>query len=150
MNYHLRIALLSDLTALADHNQAMALETENRELSRPVIEAGLKAVLSDPQKGFYLVATHEDGRVAGNLMITFEWSDWRNAPMWWFQSVYIRPTDRGVGLFKKMYLHILEMARSKGVKEVRLYVDKTNEHAQRVYESLGMKQSHYFMYEIDL
>lgn len=149
MSYSLRTALLPDLPILADHNQAMALETEDRALARPIIEAGLNAVLSDPHKGFYLVAEQE-GRIAGNLMITFEWSDWRNGPMWWFQSVYIRPEDRGKGLFRQMYQHVLDMARSKGVKEVRLYVDKENKNAQKVYESLGMVQSHYYMYEIEL
>jgi GNAT superfamily N-acetyltransferase len=149
MSYSLRKALLPDLAILADHNQAMALETEGRELNRATIEAGLMAVLSDPHKGFYLIAEHE-GRIVGNLMITFEWSDWRNGMMWWFQSVYIRPEHRGAGLFREMYQYILNDARRKGVKEVRLYVDKSNVNAQKVYEKLGMVESHYLMYEIPL
>lgn len=149
MPYHLRNALLPDLAVLADHNQAMAEETEGRKLDRKTIEAGLNAVLSDPHKGFYLIA-EEDGNTVGNLMITFEWSDWRNGMMWWFQSVYIRPEHRKKGLFRQMYQHILDVARTKNIREVRLYVDKDNVEAQKVYESLGMIQSHYLMYEIEL
>lgn len=149
MPYHLRNAFLPDLAVLADHNQAMAEETEGRTLDRKTIEAGLHAVISDPHKGFYLIA-EEDGVTVGNLMITFEWSDWRNGMMWWFQSVYIQPDHRKKGLFRQMYQHILDLARQKNVREVRLYVDKDNVAAQKVYESLGMTQSHYLMYEIEM
>ncbi len=147
MKYTIRNAELKDLPRLADHNQAMARETEDRELSREVLEAGLQEVLTHPEKGFYLVMEHE-GEVVANLMVTIEWSDWRNAPMWWFQSVYVRPEHRGKGLFGQMYHEVMFQARAAGVKELRLYVEKTNTRAQRVYEKLGMEESHYLMYEV--
>lgn len=147
MNYAIRKAKAADKAILADHNQAMARETEDRELNRETIEAGLASVLGDPSKGFYLVAEW-DGQIVGNLMVTIEWSDWRNAPMWWFQSVYIRPEHRGKGLFSKMYREVMSAAKAAGAKELRLYVEKTNVHAQKVYEALGMAESHYLMYEV--
>lgn len=149
MAYSIRKATSDDLTLLADHNQAMALETENRQLDRLTVTEGVRAVLNDPQKGHYWVAEYE-GAVVANLMITIEWSDWRNAPVWWFQSVYVKPEHRGKSLFSRMYRHIEAEARSSGVRELRLYVEKTNEHAQMVYRKLGMEQSHYYMFEAPL
>lgn len=149
MHFQLRTATPADLQILLDHNQAMAMETENRHLKDEVIRAGLSAVLNDPSKGFYLVA-EDDGTVVGNLMITFEWSDWRNGIMWWFQSVYVKPDYRGKGVFKQMYQHIMSEAKANDVRELRLYVEKENVRAQKVYEALGMAESHYLMYEIEL
>ena len=149
MNYTIRNAGIHDVAVLADHNQAMAVETEDRHLNREIIEAGLQEVLSHPEKGFYMVAEAE-GQIVANLMITVEWSDWRNAPMWWFQSVYVRPEHRQQGVFKLMYQEVMDQARNQGVKELRLYVEKSNVRAQKVYEQLGMAESHYLMYEVEV
>ena len=146
MEYALRRADLEDLAVLADHNQAMAAETEDLILERETIENGLRSVLEDSGKGFYLVA-EVDGQVVGNLMITVEWSDWRDAPLWWFQSVYVRQEFRGKGVFSRMYQWVMEEARAKGVPGLRLYVEQGNVAAHRVYERLGMMKSHYLMYE---
>lgn len=149
MDFLIRKATIDDLSILADHNQAMAMETENRELPRLTITEGIRAVLTDPRKGHYWVAEAE-GKVVANLMITIEWSDWRNSPVWWFQSVYVRPEFRGKGIFRKMYQKIADDARENGVPELRLYVEKSNVRAQKVYQALGMQESHYYMYEVDL
>jgi len=150
MKYKLRKATLDDLAILADHNQAMAEETENKTLNREVLENGLGTVLTDESKGFYLVAVDDKEQVAANLMITIEWSDWRNAPVWWFQSVYVRLEHRRKGIFAQMYEEVKAMAKAANVPELRLYVEKENTSAQKVYEQLGMAQSHYLMYEVDL
>ena len=142
-----RAARADDAAALVDFNLAMALETEDKRLDRVVLAAGVAAVLGEPRRGFYLVA-EVGGRVAGCLMITYEWSDWRNGEWWWFQSVYVHPEHRRGGVFAALYAEIERRARSApGVIGVRLYVERENAKAQRVYESLGMERTHYAMYE---
>jgi GNAT superfamily N-acetyltransferase len=148
-NIQIRPATIADLQLLIDNNQAMALETENRVLEDAVLRLGVSAVLNDPAKGFYLIAAIE-GRLVGSLMITSEWSDWRNGEMWWYQSVYVLPEYRAKGVFKAMFQNILDLARNSNVKELRLYVERDNIRAQKVYEALGMAHSHYDMWEITL
>jgi GNAT superfamily N-acetyltransferase len=145
----IRRATLHDLDVLQTNNMAMALESENKILSQETLRAGLISVLQDPSKGFYIVA-ERNGEVVGNLMVTVEWSDWRNAPMWWFQSVFVVPEARREGVFAAMYHHVHEQACISGVKELRLYVEKENLRAQKTYQALGMNESHYLMYEISL
>ena len=144
----IRIAREKDIGDLIEFNQAMALETEGKTLHPDLISEGVKAVFSDKKKGFYIVAENSDGKIIGGLMITYEWSDWRNAWFWWIQSVYILPEGRGRKIYSRMY----EFVKSKANEEnnvcgIRLYVEKENRHAQKVYEKLGMKSSHYLMYE---
>jgi len=143
----IRKAELADHAAIVAHNQAMAWETEERQLPQETVEAGVMAVLKDPNKGFYLVAERE-GEVIGNLMITYEWSDWRNGWMWWFQSVYVKDAFRGKKVFAQLYAATMQMAQSAEAKELRLYVEKTNLCAQAVYKALGMEASHYDMWEV--
>lgn len=147
MEMKIREATPQDAALIAQFNQKMARETEGRELPDEIIQPGVRAVLEDKNKGFYLVA-EEGEKVMGGLMITYEWSDWRNGPMWWFQSVFVVPEARGKGVFKQMYHHVMALAKQNGVKELRLYVEKENERAQAVYEKLGMTESHYYMYEV--
>jgi GNAT superfamily N-acetyltransferase len=142
-----RSATLIDVPFLARHNQAMAMETENRILPDEIIIPGVEAVLKDPSKGFYIVATL-NGEVVGNLMITYEWSDWRNGTIWWIQSVYVRPEHRGKGIFRLLFDHIAQLAAAANSPEIRLYAEVENENAHGVYESLGMSRSHYVMYEM--
>lgn len=141
---------MADADTIATFNQRMARETEDKELPEALIGPGVRAVLSDAEKGFYLVAENAELGIVGGLMITYEWSDWRNAPMWWFQSVYVIPEARGYRVFGRMYQYIKEMAETKGVKMLRLYVEKENVAAQKVYEQLGMSESHYLMYEVTI
>ena len=146
---HIRHAFLSDAEALAAYNSAMARETEHLDLDAARLLAGVRAVLADASKGFYLVA-ESGGRVVGQMMITFEWSDWRNGVFWWIQSVYVHPDFRRRGIFSRLYEHAAGLARSAGnVCGLRLYVEKENRNAQRTYERLGMHQTAYELYEID-
>ena len=132
---------------MVEFNQAMALETEGKSLDDAVLSRGVDAVFDDPQKGFYVV-TEIDGEIVGGLMVTFEWSDWRNGWFWWIQSVYIRPQMRGRSLYSKMYEFVKNRAADSGnVCGFRLYVEKENEHAQGVYKKLGMIETYYLMFE---
>ena len=143
----IRTATAEDVDSLVEFNQAMALETEGKRLDPDTLRAGVSAVFADAKKGFYVVAD-DDGRVAAGLMVTTEWSDWRNGWFWWIQSVYVRPEHRGSGLYGHMYEFIKARATESGdVCGFRLYVEKENERAQRVYEKLGMERTYYLMYE---
>ncbi|MEO6052202.1 MAG: GNAT family N-acetyltransferase [Pyrinomonadaceae bacterium] len=147
---NIRIATSGDADSLVEFNQTMALETEGKHLNGEVLRVGVEAVFGDEKKGFYVVA-EDDGRIAGGLMVTFEWSDWRNAWFWWIQSVYIRPEFRGQKMYRRLYEFVKEKAVESGhVCGFRLYVDTDNTSAQRVYEKVGMEASHYLMYEESL
>ncbi|HLM60782.1 MAG TPA: GNAT family N-acetyltransferase [Pyrinomonadaceae bacterium] len=143
----IRTAKAKDAASLIEFNQAMALETEGKQLDSHVLESGVKAVFQDEKKGFYVVAEN-DGNIVGGLMITFEWSDWRNSWFWWIQSVYILPEFRGRGIYRSLYEFVVNKAKEKGdVCGFRLYVEKENTRARNVYEKLGMEASHYLMFE---
>lgn len=143
----IRVAGAADGDAFVRFNRAMALETENKELPEEIVDTGVRAVFAEPGRGFYVVAECGSEIVAA-LMVTFEWSDWRNANFWWIQSVYVTPEFRRRGVYGKLYDFVRERARGQGgVCGFRLYVEKTNTTAQRAYESLGMSASDYLMYE---
>jgi ribosomal protein S18 acetylase RimI-like enzyme len=111
------------------------------------LQGGVEAVFEDERKGFYVVA-ETGGQIIGGLMVTFEWSDWRSAWFWWIQSVYILPEFRGRSIYRRLYEFVKEEARArKGVCGFRLYVEKENVNAQKVYEKLEMVESHYLMFE---
>ncbi len=118
-------------------------------LDEAVVRPGVDAVLADATRGFYLVAEIE-GRSAGQLMVTFEWSDWRNGLWWWIQSVYVRSEYRRRGVYSALHQHVSEAAQTAGgVCGLRLYVEQENTTAQRVYESLDMHPTRYHMYEVE-
>ncbi len=142
----IRLAKNSDAADLIEFNQAMALETEGKTLEHEKITNGVSAVFIDDKKGFYVVAEN-DGKIVGGLMITFEWSDWRNAWFWWIQSVYILPDFRGRSIYRLLYEFVKSEANKEKVCGIRLYVEQDNINAQKVYEKLGMDKSHYLMYE---
>ena len=125
----------------------MAMESENKALDFHVVKTAVRAVFDDAAKGFYLVADVED-RMVGSLLMTTEWSDWRNGDIWYIQSVFVEREFRGRRIFRKMYDRVVEMARQQGVLFLRLYVEVENEHAQQVYEALGMKRMPYYMYDV--
>ena len=143
----IRIASLKDASAIAEFNKAMALETENKILDPEVLMQGVTSVLKKPELGFYIVA-ELNNKVVGCLMITTEWSDWRNGIFWWIQSVYIHPEHRRCGIYSKMYKYIkTKAAENSQVCGFRLYVDRENEIAQKGYLSLGMKKTNYLLFE---
>src|SRR5450759_728175 len=142
----IRKATSEDTGAIIDFQQKMAWETEEMSLVPEIINKGVIAVFADPTRGQYWVAEVE-GKVIASLLITYEWSDWRNSNVWWFQSVYVLPDFRRTGIFRSMYLHIKNEADKQGVAGLRLYVESNNSRAQNTYEALGMKSGHYTMYE---
>lgn len=145
----IRTATGHDWKVVADFNCRLAHETEKKELDRSKIDQGVQAVLGDANRGVYFVAESK-GAIVGQLMITREWSDWRNGWFWWIQSLYVPADFRGQGVFKALYRHVeLEADKASGVCGLRLYVDEDNERAQGVYERLGMKRSNYEFFEVE-
>ena len=143
----IRRAVFDDWKTIADFQLAMAMETENLELDAPTVEKGVKAVFMDSSKGIYFVA-EKLGQVVGSLMITFEWSDWRNGNVWWIQSVYVKPDARRNGIFKNLYAHVKEIVlQDDALRGLRLYADKNNDTAHHAYHNLGMDSNHYAMFE---
>jgi ribosomal protein S18 acetylase RimI-like enzyme len=125
----------------------MARETEGIELIPEVISAGVKAMIENPQMGFYLVVELDNG-IQASLMVTTEWSDWRNGMFWWIQSVYVRPAYRRQGLYRELYERVKEMAEQEpAVCGYRLYVERDNVNAQKTYQSLGMSETDYKLCE---
>ncbi len=148
-NAEISLATERDADPIIDKNWRMANETEGKELPRDRLERGVRALLEDPNKGFYLLY-RSGGEVVGQLMVTFEWSDWRAGTFWWIQSVYVDPEHRRRGVYRALYQRVLELARAdRGVCGVRLYVERHNRVAQSTYEALGMVRAAYEMFELD-
>ncbi len=142
-----RQARIEDIETIAHFNSAMAKETEDIILNAKTVAEGVKAVFKDPKKGFYLVVELQR-QVKACLMITTEWSDWRNGFFWWIQSVYVSKEFRKQGLYKAMYAYLLEQIKNNNdVAGIRLYVEHENKTAQKTYEKLGMHKTDYLMYE---
>ena len=142
----IRKATPEDATTIIEFQQKMAWETEQMTLDPEIITKGVNAVLSNPSLGQYWVA-EEEKNVVASLLITNEWSDWRNTFVWWFQSVYVLPGHRRTGIFRSMYAYIKNEADKQGVAGLRLYVEINNSAAQKTYGSLGMTNNHYTMFE---
>ena len=144
----IRKASIEDRADIASFQIAMALETENLALEPEVVDKGVMAVFEDASKGFYYVA-ETGGKVVGSLLTTYEWSDWRNGNILWIQSVYVKPEFRGKGIFRMLYERVkcIVMDGQNKYRGIRLYVDKTNERARRIYEKLGMTNHHYETFE---
>jgi GNAT superfamily N-acetyltransferase len=147
MSLTLRRAAVADAPTITAFNLLLAEESEGTRLDPAIVAAGVAAGLADPDKGLYFVA-EEKGQLLGQLMVTREWSDWRNGWLWWIQSVYVRADARKRGVFRALYEHIHATAVADGhVIGIRLYVEKDNQAAQRVYEHLGMTESGYLVME---
>lgn len=150
----IREAARKDLDDLVRMNAAMAWETECRQLDPARLRAGTQAVLESRDRGFYLLGVAHlpqgaDSAVA-QLLVTHEWSDWRNGNFWWIQSVYVEPQWRRLGIFRQLYRHLETMARSHPeVCGLRLYVERRNADAQAVYSKLGLSPTGYHVFELD-
>ena len=130
------------------NNRAMALETENKILDEATAKFGVLRVFDNKELGFYLVAENKS-QVIASLMITYEWSDWRNALFWWIQSVYVRPEYRQKGVYKQMYKTLRAMMRQSDLPicGFRLYAEQNNNVAHFAYLNVGMKKCEYLMFE---
>ena len=146
----IRAATGDDATRLRDWALAMAWETERKRLDPDTVQRGVQAVLEEPRRGAYLVA-ERGGQAVGTLMLTYEWSDWRDGDWWWIQSVYVEPEHRRQGVYAALYRHVRDQAAATPrVCGLRLYVEHANAAAQRTYEALGMADAGYRMYEAAL
>ena len=149
MNLHVREASPDDAKTIADFNSRMALETEGRPLDPAVIGPGVQSALADAGKGRYCVA-EVDVEVVGHIMVTYEWSDWRNGDLWWIGSVYVHEDYRRIGVFSDLYRHVESLARQdEGVCGLRLYVEQDNKRAHETYRKLGMVLPGYQVMEVD-
>lgn len=142
----IRLATINDADVITKNNIDLAYETENVKLDFNTVSKGVKSLILDPTKGSYFVYEQNDTLV-GQLMITYEWSDWRNGFFVWIQSVYIKPYYRNQGIYKALYRYIRQLVNQKNHCGIRLYVEKVNHKAQEVYQRLGMRKSNYLLYE---
>jgi len=142
-----RPATPSDAETIASFNEAIAVETEGKTHDPGTIRAGVKALFARPELGFYLIA-EEEGRAVGQLMVTYEWSDWRNGVFWWIQSVYVRKESRGRGVYRALHAAVKERAkRAEDVCGLRLYVERENGTAMETYRRTGMHETPYRLFE---
>ena len=145
--FEIRLAGPGDREVIAEFNRRLAAETEGKSLAPETVRAGVAALLSDPRKGRYFVAC-VDAKVVGQLMHTFEWSDWRNGDIWWLQSVYVVPEFRRRGVFQRLFQRLLQEAEADpGVVGMRLYVEDGNERAQEAYRRIGLREAGYQVME---
>ena len=141
-------ASFADAGIIAEFNQRMAQETENKALDTATINAGVERMITDSSLGRYLVAREETGRIVGCLGITYEWSDWRNGLFWWIQSVYVLPEARENGVFTAMYQQVRDLCQATdNACGIRLYVERDNDRAYRTYVRLGMVETEYRLME---
>jgi GNAT superfamily N-acetyltransferase len=150
---NVRLARPDDAATIASFSAAMALETEGRRLDLDRLHLGTIALLESPDRGFFMVAEldqADDRQLLGQLMITYEWSDWRNGAFWWIQSVYVHPDWRRQSIFRRMHETVMATAKtSPNVCGVRLYVEESNGTAQAVYRKVGLTPSSYAIFETD-
>lgn len=135
----------TDADAIAAQNISLARESEDISLQPRTVLAGVKALLSDEKKGFYIIA-EDDGIIIGQMMVTVEWSDWRNKQIWWVQSVYVQQEYRKKRVFSRLLQYVKQKARTQNVAFLRLYVHKENKSALIVYERTGWTLDPYLFY----
>lgn len=149
MSLIIREATPDDAPVIAEFNSLMSSETEGRPLDKSLVLAGVRNLIGDSQKGHYFVADVA-GQVVGQLMLTFEWSDWRNGVQWWIQSVYIHEDFRRQWVFSALYGHVESLARNdSSVCGIRLYVEENNARTRETYRNLGMSEPGFLVMEVD-
>ncbi len=148
MSVQIRLATPDDAETIADFNQRLANETENLQLDQNTLLAGVRFLIEHPDNGKYWVAEVE-GNIAGQIGVTYEWSDWRNGRMWWIQSVYVHKDFRRLGVFSQLYHHVKQLAMDDTQAcGLRLYVEHENDRAMATYDELGMSMTDYRMMEV--
>ena len=146
---NIRKALNKDIDVIARYNYNLAYETENKILDMNILTRGVEAIIKDENKGIYHVC-EINGEVVGQIMYTFEWSDWRNGTFLWIQSAYVNKEFRGMGVFKALYKFIRDIAdNDNNICGIRLYVEKENTIAKKTYKNIGIKEFNYYIYEYD-
>jgi GNAT superfamily N-acetyltransferase len=146
INIRIREAVKSDIPILVEFNQALAKETEDMQLNPETLSSGISNALDRAECHYFIAELN--GQIAGQTMITYEWSDWRNGIMWWIQSVFVSPEYRGKGVFRSLFHHVEQLAKNNpDVKALRLYVMHNNLPGKNTYTSLGMADSGYVVYE---
>lgn len=150
MNWIIRKGTSEDVRDIAQFQVDMAMESEGTELDLETVIKGVSLAVDDESKGTYFLACTEDGKVAGSLFLTREWSDWHATWYWWIQSVFVRAEYRRQGAYHAIYEHVRNLAKENGITCLRLYVDHDNFRAQKTYQAQGMHESHYLLYEEDL
>jgi GNAT superfamily N-acetyltransferase len=155
VNLQIRPATMADVETISAFNAALARETEARTLDRQLLQAGVETILQDPSKGWYAVAVNShdsvQSKVVGQILITYEWSDWRNGNFWWLQSLYVDPQYRQQGVFRQLYDHVFGQAQANTEKVCgfRLYVERDNQQAHKAYAHIGFQETAYQMHEIE-
>lgn len=145
----IRRATIEDKNIIVEYNYSLAYETEDKKLDLDILEKGVVAILKDENKGVYHLC-EIDGKIVGQIMYTYEWSDWRNGTFIWVQSVYVNRDHRGKGVFKTLYNHVKSMCdEDESICGIRLYVERQNHIAQETYSRLGMEECNYYMYEYE-
>ena len=143
----IREGSISDTSTISKFQQQMALETESKILNEWTVRQGVESVLKCPNKGFYIIA-EADSKIIGSLLVTFEWSDWRNGWFFWIQSVFVDAEYRRQGVYRLMHSEVIQRTKASGnCCGIRLYVEKDNRNAQKVYRNLGMHETDYYLYE---
>jgi ribosomal protein S18 acetylase RimI-like enzyme len=145
----IRKANIGDLKIITNNNLLLAFESENKKLNYDLVYNGVKNLIDDDKKGFYLVVEHNK-IIIGQLIITYEWSDWNNKTIWWIQSVYVDKSYRRMGVFKNLLNTIKKIAKGKNIINLKLYVHKDNKNAKKVYEKIGMKIESYNIYQLEI
>ncbi|HEC76926.1 MAG TPA: GNAT family N-acetyltransferase [Thermoplasmatales archaeon] len=143
----IRLAELKDTEKIAKNNVMLAEESENIEICYERAVEGVEKVIEDINKGFYLIA-EENGEIIGQIMITYEWSDWKARQIWWLQSIYVKKKHRRKGIMKLLINEIIKMALENNVILLRLYVHENNKNAMNAYEKIDLKRTPYFIYEM--
>ncbi len=148
-NFQIRLAKMSDLTTISQFNVSLAYETEKKKLSIKLVESGVYSLLKNPVNGFYIIGDLDANPVC-SLMVTKEWSDWRNGFFYWIQSVYVLPKFRRMGCYTMMHNFVRGHAKEQKAVGIRLYVEKENSGAQNVYFQQGMEKTNYCIFEEEI
>ena len=144
----IRPATSNDADIIADFNCQLALETENKTLDAVTVRNGVARGLAVGDEVTYFVA-ETDNRIIGQLLLTREWSDWRDGWMYWLGSVYVHADFRGQGVFRQLVDHAKKQLKQRGdVVCLRLYVEHENQPAIETYNRLGFKDTGYRVMEM--
>lgn len=140
-------ANFEDANAIAENNILLAKESENITIDYETVLKGVKNLISNEKNGFYLIAKNNKNKIIGQLMITYEWSDWHNNLIWWIQSVYVVNSFRKKGVLKQLFNSIKNRAIENNIDTLRLYVYKDNLLAKKAYEKIKMSKKPYEFFE---